>query len=683
MAFVDVRNLSRKLGGRYVLKDISLSFPSKGLYAIKGENGCGKSTLLEILDLLDLDYEGSVTIEGRETRDFKKSEVDNLHRFLISYVSQRDGFVPFFTAEENVKLTLSMGKCRKKGSGMSSGEMMLSVLERNLKPGKSLYLLDEITANLDIKNTDIVLGKIKELSKDALVILVTHDETIAKNADGIVTLKNGLSQYFDKPMSPKESKQMFAKPSQGLLFKGALKSSWLNMLFSTIIFFLFSILVEAIIAFPTYDFKRELDSLLQTDDIVLISESVKEANDVLEGKKYQYDGCLTYDEDISDDKKIHVSSSTYSSLYSSNGNSLPSVIDNSFFSFSSFEFVIDESVPFEECFANPNIKSLIGSDRLVGDVDVCDLSICVGDNSLTLDRARFFTLDSMRRSIANLPDKAFDALLDSLDEEFALADDEVLVTDSKLQGSVIELGNSSSSEGLCPDLESFYPYGAKSLEWDYSDDSEIIIVSDNVMDALLQSTSEQWISKLFLKVDNGNRNALIDFIYEWNLFTTLCVKRKDTLVLSESIRGASINSLVASNLYRRFDFGRMRQISSVTSNYYVWVCIPAFIFLISLVFMSFSNVFSKNRKAIRTCHSLGYSKASIFFTYVLPYILLFAVSYLVSYPLSIIAWGYDSFNAGFSFMPGIQWPMILIMIMLMGAIASLALISFIKVFKKK
>lgn len=456
MAFVEIRNLSRKFGGRYVLKNISLSFPSTGLYVIKGENRCGKSTLLEIMALLDMDYEGSVRIEGKELRNLKERKIDGIHLEKIAYVSQRDGFVPFFTDKENVDLVPSFDKGQKKESGMSTGEMMMKVLERDLKPGKSLYLLDEITANLDLENSQKVIERIKKLSETSLIILVTHSEKLLDIADGSFSLREGVSLNYVGKETSFQTCNHTKRRSLSLLFKGALKSTWQNLLFSFIFYFLFCVLFEAIVALQTYNFKTKLVSLLHTDDRALISESAKEANELLEGEKYQYDGLLAYSDSIPDDGKIHVPSSLYNWLSLLNGGTLPSLLNNDFFIFNAFEFIVGDSVPFMECFANPNIKSHFDSSNINGGFSISNLNVISDGNCQIYNSVVFCTVDSMKRADANVIVKSYSKLLTSLDDNFSLSDDEVLFTDQAFQDCLISFEKTNMMKAFVLILKLFF-----------------------------------------------------------------------------------------------------------------------------------------------------------------------------------------------------------------------------------
>lgn len=204
------------------------------------------------------------------------------------------------------------------------------------------------------------------------------------------------------------------------------------------------------------------------------------------------------------------------------------------------------------------------------------------------------------------------------------------------------------------------------------------------MDELLQSTKEQWISELFINISDNNLESIADFIYDENLFSTICVKRGDVLYLTKSLSEVGVTpDIIDKNPYSPFDNGRMHQISLSNPAPIMFVCFPSLIFLISMSFLSFHQAFSKDRKALRTCYSLGYSKAFIFVAYVFPTLLVFAIAYLCCYPLSIMAWGYDILSNGFSFMPEMQWPMVLILFGLTAVIGLTALLGFRRIFKKK
>ncbi|MBR3837909.1 MAG: ATP-binding cassette domain-containing protein [Clostridia bacterium] len=158
-----------------VIKGFSYDFPTKGLFLIRGKSGAGKTTLLRIIAGLEKPDSGKVCLNGE----------------VISVVFQEDRLLPFLTLKENV---LIAKKHRDEGKAMallekfglkdaakqypaelSGGMRLRGAIVRSLYYGGDVYLWDEPTKELDPENRALVIETIKELSKSALVITVTHD----------------------------------------------------------------------------------------------------------------------------------------------------------------------------------------------------------------------------------------------------------------------------------------------------------------------------------------------------------------------------------------------------------------------------------------------------------------------------------------------------------------------------
>ncbi len=184
---LEIRNLTKKYDNRIILDNLSFSFPEKGLYLLLGGNGSGKSTLLSILGGRDKDYEGSLIYSQCEVNS---KNIDSYASNIISYLPQNNIVFEDETALENALILSSKSKTKEairildrlglhdqisqKASSLSSGEKQRICIARELLEPKKVILCDEITANLDKESADIIYHCMLELSKDHLVIFISH-----------------------------------------------------------------------------------------------------------------------------------------------------------------------------------------------------------------------------------------------------------------------------------------------------------------------------------------------------------------------------------------------------------------------------------------------------------------------------------------------------------------------------
>ena len=203
---LELKNIYKKYNENYVLKNISLKFPSHGLISILGESGSGKSTLLNLIGLIDNPTRGKIFINDKDSSKLKCKEIDNIHRTFISFIFQQYNLIENMTVDNNININndsknfnsiVKMLKIEhlltKKVCDLSGGEKQRVVIARSLMNNPKIILADEPTGALDSYNRKIVMELLKKISKDCLVIMVTHNEEDAyKYSNRVIKLSDGV-----------------------------------------------------------------------------------------------------------------------------------------------------------------------------------------------------------------------------------------------------------------------------------------------------------------------------------------------------------------------------------------------------------------------------------------------------------------------------------------------------------
>lgn len=199
----------------HVINDTSLEFGEKGLTALLGPSGCGKTTLLNVIGGLDKVNKGKIYINGQKITGRSAHKVDKIRNLNIGYIFQNYNLIDSMTVFDNVAMVLKMVgikdkkeirekveyalslvgmyRYRKRYCDMlSGGERQRVGIARAIVKNPSIIIADEPTGNLDSANTLEVMNIIKAISREKLVILVTHEENLAKfYADRVIRLRDG------------------------------------------------------------------------------------------------------------------------------------------------------------------------------------------------------------------------------------------------------------------------------------------------------------------------------------------------------------------------------------------------------------------------------------------------------------------------------------------------------------
>ncbi len=203
--------------GFKALSGVSFTIKDGEFVAIMGPSGSGKSTLMHILGALDTPTTGTYFLDGRDISTLTEDELADIRKNKIGFVFQAFNLLPRTSALRNVSLPLvytgvsredreKRAKKSLKAAGLdeeyfdhlsnqlSGGQIQRVAIARALVNNPALILADEPTGNLDSKTGEIVLNTFEQLNKELgrTIILITHEHDVAKHANRIISLKDGL-----------------------------------------------------------------------------------------------------------------------------------------------------------------------------------------------------------------------------------------------------------------------------------------------------------------------------------------------------------------------------------------------------------------------------------------------------------------------------------------------------------
>jgi ABC-type lipoprotein export system ATPase subunit/ABC-type lipoprotein release transport system permease subunit len=199
----------------HVINDINLELPQAGLIVLLGPSGSGKTTLLNVIGGLDKVQAGIIDFDGEQINRYQSKRWDTIRNEHIGYVFQNYNLLYDQSVYENIALSLKMigiqdkneidtridyildnmgmiNYKRRKAANLSGGQQQRVAIARALAKNPKVIIADEPTGNLDSKNTYDIMNILKSISRNKLVVLVTHEEDIAEQyADRIIRLTDG------------------------------------------------------------------------------------------------------------------------------------------------------------------------------------------------------------------------------------------------------------------------------------------------------------------------------------------------------------------------------------------------------------------------------------------------------------------------------------------------------------
>lgn len=212
------------------LKGISLQFRKSEFVSILGQSGCGKTTLLNIIGGLDKYTTGDLVINGKSTKEFKDRDWDAYRNHSVGFVFQSYNLIPHQNILSNVELALTLSgvskkerrkkavealkqvglgdQLNKKPNQLSGGQMQRVAIARALVNDPEIILADEPTGALDTKTSVQIMEILKKISKDRLIIMVTHNPDLAeKYSSRIIKILDGKITDDSNPYSVEEEKK--------------------------------------------------------------------------------------------------------------------------------------------------------------------------------------------------------------------------------------------------------------------------------------------------------------------------------------------------------------------------------------------------------------------------------------------------------------------------------------------
>ncbi|MCX8074725.1 MAG: ATP-binding cassette domain-containing protein [Clostridia bacterium] len=254
MLKVDIKSKIYKMKNESftALENVQFELGNSGLVCILGPSGSGKTTLMNLIGALDFDFEGDVLINGKSLKEAKSKDLDSYRKNTIGFIFQQFYLINKFTAYDNVKLALSLSNikdkkdkiysllkmvemerfAKRKVNVLSGGQKQRIAIARALANDPDIILADEPTGALDTRIGHEVMVKLKELSKDKLVIVITHSEALAEEfADTVISMEDGKIINIENKTElvnkdEQEKKYTRSVMSYMTAFTHSLKSLW-------------------------------------------------------------------------------------------------------------------------------------------------------------------------------------------------------------------------------------------------------------------------------------------------------------------------------------------------------------------------------------------------------------------------------------------------------------------------
>lgn len=237
----------------HALDDVTISFRDQEFVAILGPSGSGKTTMLNVIGGLDRYDKGDLIINGKSTKNFKETDWDAYRNNTVGFIFQNYNLISHLSIMDNVELGMNLSGVSKKErhekavaaltevglkdhinkrpNQLSGGQMQRVAIARAIANDPDILLCDEPTGALDTETSVQIMKLIKKLSKDRLVIMVTHNPELAKEyATRIVNFQDGKILDDSEPFNTKAEKDTFNLKRTKMSYWNAIKLSFTNIM---------------------------------------------------------------------------------------------------------------------------------------------------------------------------------------------------------------------------------------------------------------------------------------------------------------------------------------------------------------------------------------------------------------------------------------------------------------------
>ncbi len=288
-----IKNLNKEYDNQ-VLKNIELNINQNGIYSIIGESGSGKTTLLHIIVGIDTNYEGDILFDNKNIKEMSSKEiVENISIVYQDYklhenltVRENLRIIPFKNVnDDSIEAVLKQldisGVVNKKVVDLSGGQKQRVAIARCLLIDSPIICFDEPTASLDETNYNNVMEILKEISKQKIILIITHDKRVMEDANLIYQLKNmeltllTVNNEIIGNAECEPNRQFEEKKIKGLFFKRNNKSS-IN---TFILYYFFVLLIVIALSLVNSYFQSTIDMWISNIDSTSIHISTHSTKD--------------------------------------------------------------------------------------------------------------------------------------------------------------------------------------------------------------------------------------------------------------------------------------------------------------------------------------------------------------------------------------------------------------------
>ena len=259
MAYLRIANLKKsyrvsRTEKQQVLRGINVEFKRGEFVAVLGESGCGKSTFMNILGGLDMDYTGSIVLDGEFLKDFTEKQLDDYRKSRVGLIFQSYNLISHMTVRENIEIAMTMSNLGKEERDARTKELLAEVglsdyaekLPNQLSGGQrqrvaiaralanlpDIVLADEPTGALDKDSAQQVIEILKRIAGSGkLVIVVTHSQKVASACSRILTIDDGVIRSDEKQYTvPTKTPKPKAKAAQNIRLKELFRLAFSNVM---------------------------------------------------------------------------------------------------------------------------------------------------------------------------------------------------------------------------------------------------------------------------------------------------------------------------------------------------------------------------------------------------------------------------------------------------------------------